>query len=291
MAKNEGARKSGKFMAISMTPDVCKTPVGNAVVPIPYPITANLSDSMSTSTNVNFGGDPAFILSKSAVTQVTGDEAGTAGGVVSGVNKAKVKPVKGSSTVRINGSPVIRHSDPCDMNNGNTTGKIIFQGVSKSAAKTKSSNPPVEPETPEEEQAKEGKKGIWSPEAKGGHTKIKNNEQITKNKEKGELFAKKKTEEFKKRADNVENEITVKTDGGTKTRLDAIGYDKKTGEIRIQEYKSSDTAPLTKNQKKGFPEIETSGAEIVGKGKGEFSGGKKIPPTKIDIIRPNGEIK
>jgi uncharacterized Zn-binding protein involved in type VI secretion len=277
MAENEGARKSGKFLAVSLTPDVCKTPVGNAVVPVPYPITANLSDSMSTSPNVNFGGDPAFILSKSTVTRVTGDEAGTAGGVKSGVNKAKVKPVKGSSSVRINGTPVIRHGDPCDMNNGNTTGKIIYQGLGKSASKNGSSDPPVEPETPEE-------KKTMDDQSAGNNKK-----QINTNKENGEAFARKKTEEFKKRADNVENEITVKTEGGTKTRLDAIGYDKKTGEMTIQEYKASQTAPLTKNQKKGFPEIESSGAEIVGKGKGEFSGGKTIPPTKIEIIRPIGE--
>jgi hypothetical protein len=163
MAKNEGARKSGKFMAVNLVPDVCKTPVGSSVVPVPYPITANLSDSMATSSNVNFGGDPAFILDKSTVPKVTGDEAGTSGGVKSGVNKAQVKPSKGSTTVRINGSQVIRHSDLCDMNNGNTIGKIIHQGVSKSAAKIESANPPVEPETPEEKQASDEKKGLWAP--------------------------------------------------------------------------------------------------------------------------------
>jgi hypothetical protein len=146
MAENEGARKSGKFLAVCLTPDVCKTPVGNTVVPVPYQITANLSDSMSTSPNVRFGGDQAFILDKSTISKVTGDEAGTAGGVKSGVNRAYVKPIKGSNTVRVNKKYVIRHGDTCEMNSGNTTGRIIFQGMSKTAAKI--SIPPVESETP-----------------------------------------------------------------------------------------------------------------------------------------------
>ena len=45
------------------------------------------------------------------------------------------------------------------------------------------------------------------------------------------------------------------------------------GNVVINEYKSSLTAPLTSNQKIVFPEIFESGATIVGKGKGIFSGG------------------
>ena len=47
------------------------------------------------------------------------------------------------------------------------------------------------------------------------------------------------------------------------------------------------TAPLTNNQKIAFPEIFESGAIVVGKGKGIFTGGYSIPPgTKVKIIRP-----
>ena len=59
------------------------------------------------------------------------------------------------------------------------------------------------------------------------------------------------------------------------------------GNVVINEYKSSLTAPLTSNQKIAFPEIFESGATVVGKGKGIFSGGYQIPPgTKVTIIRP-----
>ncbi len=170
MADKEAARKSGKFLAVCLTPDVCKTPVGNTLVPVPYPITANLSNSRSTSPNVRFGGKQAFILDQSTVSNVKGDEAGTAGGVKSGVNRSKVKPIKGSSSVRINNKPVIRHGDPCEMNNGNTVGRIIYQGSGKQAFG--SFNPPVKPETPAEEQAKVEKKGLWSRISDGVHTAL-----------------------------------------------------------------------------------------------------------------------
>ncbi|KMW73106.1 hypothetical protein TI10_08215 [Photorhabdus luminescens subsp. luminescens] len=67
-----------------------------------------------------------------------------------------------------------------------------------------------------------------------------------------------------------------------------IGKDKE-GNIICVECKSSSTAPLTTNQKKGFPELETKGGTVVGKGKPGFEEGSKIPPTKVDIIRPTSK--
>ena len=53
------------------------------------------------------------------------------------------------------------------------------------------------------------------------------------------------------------------------------------------ECESSQTAPLTKNQKVGFTELEKSGGVIVGEGKSGFEGGTIIPPSKVEIIRSN----
>ena len=62
----------------------------------------------------------------------------------------------------------------------------------------------------------------------------------------------------------------------------------KDGELRCIECKASDTAPLTKGQKTTHPEIEASGATVVGKGKPNIPGGTRIPPTKVEIWRkPN----
>ena len=110
-------------------------------------------------------------------------------------------------------------------------------------------------------------------------------ERLKQNKINGRDFEIESLEVMKAKADNVVEQITVKSKSKTKTRLDAIGKDKDTGEILIEEYKSSQTAPLTKNQEKAYPEIEKDGAIVVGKGKPPFIGGTKIPPTKIKIIR------
>jgi len=81
-------------------------------------------------------------------------------------------------------------------------------------------------------------------------------------------------------------QVTIKTQSGIKTRLDGVGRDA-SGSTTCIECKASATAPLTKNQKAAFPEIEVSGATVVGQGKPGFPGGTQIPPTKVQIIRPH----
>jgi filamentous hemagglutinin len=58
-----------------------------------------------------------------------------------------------------------------------------------------------------------------------------------------------------------------------------------TGEIALSEMKASSTAPLTPNQRVVYPELETYGGAVVGKGKAPYVGGTKIPPTRVTIIR------
>ncbi|MED1301784.1 WXG100 family type VII secretion target [Bacillus pacificus] len=79
-------------------------------------------------------------------------------------------------------------------------------------------------------------------------------------------------------------QITVQTKSGVRTRID-IGGKSIDGKIDLVELKSSPTAPLTKNQKKAFPEIEESGAIVRSRNKPPFEHLEEIPPTKINIIR------
>jgi len=66
-----------------------------------------------------------------------------------------------------------------------------------------------------------------------------------------------------------------------------MAKNEETGDFIFEEYKSSLSAPLTKNQKVGFPELNKYGGKIVGKGKEEFIGGTKISSDiEIQIIRP-----
>jgi len=85
---------------------------------------------------------------------------------------------------------------------------------------------------------------------------------------------------------NVVDQITVKTESGVRTRLDFVGNDSSTGATALTEAKSSATAPLTPKQAAAFPEIEQSGAAVVGAGKPPFVGGTVIPPTPVKVVRP-----
>lgn len=159
MANHLGARKDSAFKAVSTAPSINKTPVGSSTPPLPYPVTEDLSSSLGTVPNVRFNGDPAYVLSQSTQPSCKGDAAGSCKGVKSGTVSGEVKPVKGSSTVRITGKPVIREGDPCTLNGGNCPGIYLTQSapsVSIEGGKpSASSNPPVKPETPKEE-------GWWS---------------------------------------------------------------------------------------------------------------------------------
>ena|SRR5258708_5032734 len=79
--------------------------------------------------------------------------------------------------------------------------------------------------------------------------------------------------------------VTVETQSGTRTVIDVMGRDG-AGNIALTEAKSSATAPLTPNQAAAHPEIAESGATVIGQGKGEFTGGTQIAPTKVDVVRP-----
>ena len=112
------------------------------------------------------------------------------------------------------------------------------------------------------------------------------NTQLEKNKAAGAAYEDKVYEGFAEEMEESAQQITVKTQSGTRTRRDMIGRNAD-GEISCVECKASPSAPLTKNQRLGYPEVEESGAIIVGKGKPGFPGGTAIPPTRVDISRPN----
>ena len=132
MADKEGARKVSAAILVCSAPDVCKTPSGPSVVPVPYQITSLCSSASGEVTNVCMTGIPCLNLA-SILTTVIGDEAGVAGGVKSGVNKSTCEFISGSSTVNAGGKPVIRHTDPAKMNNGNTIGKVVYPLASASS--------------------------------------------------------------------------------------------------------------------------------------------------------------
>ncbi len=111
---------------VAAFPDVCKTPVGSSVVPIPYPNISKSSDLAKGSKSVKINGAPAC-LSNSEFSTSTGDEAGSVKGVASGTTKGKAFPINFSFDVKIEGKSVVRNSDPFLGNNRNTPPSPIMQ--------------------------------------------------------------------------------------------------------------------------------------------------------------------
>ncbi len=110
--------------------------------------------------------------------------------------------------------------------------------------------------------------------------------QLEVNKAAGVGFQNETADDLKRSGIDFAPQITLKTDSGLQTRLDFLAREPGEEKIRCIECKASETARETKNQKKAFAEIEKSGATIVGAGKPGYEGDMKIPPTKVEILRP-----
>jgi hypothetical protein len=119
------ADSSGISMAM---PDVCLTPAPPAPpVPIPYPNIAKSSDTASGTTKVKCDGNPVCVQDSNFSTS-TGDEAGSVGGVASGLTKGKAEFVNYSFDVKFEGKGVARAMDLMLHNSKNTPPFPVMQG-------------------------------------------------------------------------------------------------------------------------------------------------------------------
>lgn len=121
----EGMRDTDAARIVSLAPDVCLTPVGSSVVPVPYPVHDLCGHDENYTPSVRMTGQKTMVL-RSNTTHVHGDAPGTRKGVVSGTVGDVCEPVGHAGAVRAEGSNVIRHLDRCKMNAGNTEGEAIF---------------------------------------------------------------------------------------------------------------------------------------------------------------------
>ena len=154
MANPLGARQNAQFKAVCTAPSINRTPVGNSTPPLPYAVSQDLANAVGTVASVRFYGDPVYVFDQSTQPSCRGDERGTRKGVKSGTTGGEVKPLKGSSTLRVGGKPVVREGDPCTLNGGNCPGIYVTQSAPGSTiqegAPSGDANPPVQPETPKE---------------------------------------------------------------------------------------------------------------------------------------------
>lgn len=107
--------KGSDGVATAAAPDVCKTPTPGGPVPVPYSNVAFSRDLVDGSVTVSADGE-SIALKDSAFATSTGDEAGSLGGVLSGVFKGKAKFVTYSMDVKVEGRNAARLTDQMTMN-------------------------------------------------------------------------------------------------------------------------------------------------------------------------------
>jgi hypothetical protein len=100
-------------------PNVCKTPSPGGPVPLPYPSIAKSSDLANGTSSVLVNGVSACVKG-SYIDKTSGDEAGTAGGLISGDTGGKAEPMNYSFDVKFEGNNVVRGMDPFISNKKNT---------------------------------------------------------------------------------------------------------------------------------------------------------------------------
>jgi hypothetical protein len=121
-----------KGMAFAF-PDTCKTQVGPATVPLPYPNIAQLPTGMAVTTKVLVEKMPAYTES-SKVPMSNGDQVGALGGVVSGMIMGEVAFRTKSSKVSFQGQKVILLTAMTAHNGSNAN---VPNGILVSPSQTK----------------------------------------------------------------------------------------------------------------------------------------------------------
>lgn len=114
------AHKGSGGMSI-VFPDVCKTPSPAGPIPIPYPNIGKSSDTSGGPTKVKTDGKMPMVKG-AKYSMTSGDEAGSAGGVVSSSTKGEAEFMMYSFDVKFEGKNVCRLGDPLFHNKKNIMG-------------------------------------------------------------------------------------------------------------------------------------------------------------------------
>lgn len=127
----EWGRKCDYALVISIVPDVCWTPVNGVMVAVAYTIIGRVDNAIDTDPKYLICGNPA-LTTKSRIPSVEGNEAGTGGGIISGVNCGWCRPIEHSTTFKSSGNWLVREGDLFAMNcagpdgPANTYGRLVI---------------------------------------------------------------------------------------------------------------------------------------------------------------------
>lgn len=97
------SKAAGQCMGM---PDVCKVPTPAGPVPTPFPNMGMCATATGTVPTVLIENMESIVVG-SKIPSSMGDEAGVAGGVVSGVNVGPITFMTGSSKVMVKGKPLV----------------------------------------------------------------------------------------------------------------------------------------------------------------------------------------
>ena len=116
-----GISQKGSGGTSTVFPDVCKTQCGPPVIPIPYPNLGKDADTVKGPKSVTVDGQMPMVKG-AKYTMTTGDEAGSAGGVMSSSIKGEAEFMMYSFDVKFEGKNVCRLGDPLFQNKKNIMG-------------------------------------------------------------------------------------------------------------------------------------------------------------------------
>jgi len=120
-ANSRGIAHKGSGGMSIVFPDVCKTPSPAGPIPIPYPNIGKSSDTTNGPKKVKTDGQMPMVKGAKYVMS-TGDEAGSAGGVLSSTTKGECEFMLYSFDVKFEGKNVCRMGDPLFHNKKNIMG-------------------------------------------------------------------------------------------------------------------------------------------------------------------------
>ena len=120
-ANGRGIAHQGSGGKSVVFPDVCLTPVGNAVVPIPYPNIGKSQDTVNGPKSVTVDGKMPMVKG-AKYSKSSGDGAGSRKGVISGTIEDVCEFLMYSFDVKFEGQNVCRLGDPLWHNNKNIVG-------------------------------------------------------------------------------------------------------------------------------------------------------------------------
>ena len=104
-------------------PDVCIVPTAGGPVPMALPNQASWATAVFCVPAVLIAGRPTVVIS-SQIPMSSGDEAGTGGGVVSGMNKGPITPKEASAKVFASNQPIVMHTAATAHNGVNANAPV-----------------------------------------------------------------------------------------------------------------------------------------------------------------------